>query len=173
MLTFNGIIPIIAIQMKTIRVGDTVSLIFSTVLDELSLGTLEEDQDIIPTDRNFWLKKTTKDILGFCDLLLEDISEFASGYQLKYNKYYIGLSRDGIAMNFVSFTPRKSYIIFTMRIDQEEEITNSISETDLDALSYDRQWKQYRIRLTKEDYDGNKELLISLMKKAYDQYPYK
>src|SRR5687767_5285136 len=35
---FNGTIPLVAIQMKALRVGDVVTLVFTTVLDELSLG---------------------------------------------------------------------------------------------------------------------------------------
>ncbi|MCC6474606.1 MAG: hypothetical protein IT514_12780, partial [Burkholderiales bacterium] len=38
---FNGIIPLIAIQLQAVRVGDGVALIFTQVLDELELG-LEE-----------------------------------------------------------------------------------------------------------------------------------
>src|SRR5882724_4426164 len=35
---FNGMIPLMAIQMNAVQLGDTVSLVFTTVLDQLRLG---------------------------------------------------------------------------------------------------------------------------------------
>src|SRR3954471_20808464 len=39
---FNGTIPLIAIQMNALRVGDKVALVFTKVLDELRLGRVDE-----------------------------------------------------------------------------------------------------------------------------------
>ena len=50
---FNGFIPIIAIQMSAIAVGDDgVTLVFTRVLDRTVLGTEEEDEGS-PTDRKY------------------------------------------------------------------------------------------------------------------------
>ena len=35
---FNGFIPLVAIQMQALRFGDQVSLVFTTVLNEMRLG---------------------------------------------------------------------------------------------------------------------------------------
>jgi hypothetical protein len=35
--------------------------------------------------------------------MLEMIHPFAPGYELKYNKHYIGLAQNGQANNFVTF----------------------------------------------------------------------
>jgi hypothetical protein len=37
---FNGFIPIVAIQMRAYRLGEHVSLVFTTVLDQLRLGVI-------------------------------------------------------------------------------------------------------------------------------------
>jgi hypothetical protein len=42
---FNGTIPPIAIQMQALKVGDSVTLVFTTVMDELSRGSIDEDED--------------------------------------------------------------------------------------------------------------------------------
>src|SRR5438876_11476167 len=39
---FNGTIPLIAIQMNALAKGDEVALVFTKVLDELSLGLVDE-----------------------------------------------------------------------------------------------------------------------------------
>lgn len=41
---FNGVIPLVAIQMQTFRVGDQISLVFTTVLSEMKLGLVDEDE---------------------------------------------------------------------------------------------------------------------------------
>jgi predicted transport protein len=168
---FNGIIPIIAIQMKAIKIESNITLFFTTVIDELTLGTVEEDEDVLPTDRNYWQNKYGKEILAFCDHIKDDINMFAPGFELKYNKFYIGLNKQGISKNFVSMTPRKANLLLYIRIEQNEETTTQLEATDLDILSYDRQWKLYRLRLTKQEYDQNRDLMKSLMEKAYKEYP--
>jgi hypothetical protein len=54
---FNGFIPLIAIQLSALRVGDAVSLVFTTVLDELTLGLVDEEEEAEPTDRAYWEKR--------------------------------------------------------------------------------------------------------------------
>lgn len=168
---FNGIIPIIALQMKAIKIEGNITLLFTTVLDELTLGTVEEDEDVSPTDRNYWQNKCGKEMLAFCDHIKDDINEFAPGFELKYNKSYIGLNKQGVSKNFVSMTPRKTNILLYMRIEQNEETTNQLEATDIEILSYDRPWKLYRLRITKPEYEKNRDLLKRLMEKAYGEYP--
>lgn len=169
---FNGIIPIIALQMKAIRIADCITLIFTTVLDELTLGTVEEDQDVSPTDRNYWLSKCGKEAMAVCDTIKVDINKFAPGFDLKYNKSYIGMNKDGVTKNFVSMIPRKPNILLYLRIEQNELTSTELQSADIEMLSYDKTWKYYRMKLQNGDYEKNRELLNKLMEKAFGEYPY-
>lgn len=166
---FNGMIPIIAIQMKAIKIGDGVSLIFSTVVDVLSLGTEVEDEGET-VDRKYWESRASKESLKVVDILMELTKDFALGFSLKYNKHYIGVAAHGISQNFISFVPRRSAVILHLKHKVEEEVQKRLDESNLDVLSYDRQWRQYRIRLKETDIAENIEILKWLMKKAYDSY---
>jgi hypothetical protein len=42
---FNGSIPLIALQMQALKVGEHTTLIFTKVMDELSRGPVDEDED--------------------------------------------------------------------------------------------------------------------------------
>src|ERR1700686_4294420 len=42
---FNGVIPLIALQMQALKVGEHTTLIFTKVMDELSRGLVDEDED--------------------------------------------------------------------------------------------------------------------------------
>jgi hypothetical protein len=166
---FNGNIPFIAIQMKALRVNDGISLFFTTVIDQLSLGTEEEDnQEIV--DRKYWESKGTKDSVKLADKVLNNIDSIAPGYGLNYNKHYIGLAKNGVSQNFITFLPRKKAMLVTFKHEKSEEIETILTESDLDVLSYDRQWKQYRLRLTDKDIEANKDALMKLTKLAFDSY---
>lgn len=166
---FNGTIPFIAIQMKALRVNDGISLFFTTVIDELNLGTEEDDEQEI-VDRKYWETKGSKESVKLADKLIGFIEPFAPGYGLKYNKHYIGLAKDGVSQNFISFIPRKKVMLLHLKHEQTDEIEKILTESDFDILSYDRQWKQYRLRLTDKDIENNKDALITLVKMAFDSY---
>ena len=149
---FNGYIPLIAIQVSAYRFSqDQVSLVFTTVLDEVNLGLNEEDEEVkAVTDRNYWETiRGTKQTVALVDDLLTLINAFDSSLSLKYNKYYIGLAKNGQTNNFVVFKPRKSGIIMEIRIEQSADIQDALNEVKLDTLDYDKKWRRYRIRLDK------------------------
>lgn len=70
---FNGAIPLIAIQMNAIKVGENTSLMFTTVLDQLTLGFVDEDEEVSEvTDRNYWEQmRGTKQTVAMADEILE------------------------------------------------------------------------------------------------------
>lgn len=167
---FNGYIPLIAIQVSAYQfLDDQISLVFTTVLDEVNLGMSEEDEEVKDvTDRNYWENiRGTKQSVSLADDLLKLINTFEDKLSLKYNKYYIGLAEDGQPNNFVIFKPRKSGVIMELRIEQSAEIQESLDEAKLDTLDYDKKWKRYRIRLDKSDITKNQDLLIELLKRSY------
>lgn len=166
---FNGNIPFIAIQMKAIKVEGVVTLFFTTVIDVLSLGTEEEDEAEV-VDRKYWESKGSKDSLKLADSLLAIVEEVAPGFTLKYNKHYIGLSIQGTSKNFISMTPRRKAILLAAKLPQADETQALLEQTDMDIMSYDKQWNQYRVRLTEKDIQQSKPTLLQLIQKAYAAY---
>jgi hypothetical protein len=133
---FNGMIPLIAIQMQAYRVGEHLTLIFTRVMDELQRGLVDEDEvaEAAPTDRAYWEIKASKATVSMADQLLGLARKLDPHLELKYNKYYIGLARNSQPFNFVTFTPRKNNILFEPRIDKSEELEGSIENSGLDFL---------------------------------------
>lgn len=164
---FNGSIPLIAIKMEAFKIGNDYWLNFTTVLNEVSLGLVEEDEIKEVTDRNYWEKKGTPKTVALADDLVAMINEFASGYELKYNKFYIGLAKDGQPDNFVVFRPKKSNVTMEIRLEQTAETDKMIEDADLDLMEFDNKWNRYRIRISKQDLTKNKDLIVSLLKMAY------
>ena len=167
---FNGAMPLIALQMQAHQIGTHLTLIFTKVMDELKRGFVDDDEiaAAAPTTRADWEKRATKATVALADDLLGMAKELDPRLQLKYNKFYIGLEREGKAFNFVTFTPRKTNIVFEPRIDRSEELDNAINDSGLDSLSYDNQWGRYRMRLSKADIQKHADFLKTLMKSAFD-----
>lgn len=166
---FNGAIPIIAIQMKGVKVGDNFSLIFTRVLDSIQYE-IEEEIDQEPTDRNYWEKKSSKEQLKLTDSYLDLVNAIETGYELKYNKHYIGLSREGVARNFISLIPKKAFIILHLKQKKNEQFDSLLDSAGFDLLSYDKTWNQYRIRLKEVDLQERKAALSELINLCRETY---
>jgi hypothetical protein len=168
---FNGLTPFIAIQMQALKVGDSVTLIFTKVMDELTRGFIAEDEDAeaAPTDRAYWEQKASKATVGLADDILSIVKQFDPDLGLKFNKFYIGLARDGQPYNFVVIQPRKGRVTLQLRLPESDDITAKIEQAGIDTLEYDKRWKSYRLQLAKVDVSGKAEILKELMRLAYDR----
>ncbi len=83
---FNGFIPLVAIQMQAYRYGEQVSLIFTTVLDQMRLGLVEEDEEVVDVvDRSYWEKRASKNTLEMTEKLLEHLRRLNADLAPKYN----------------------------------------------------------------------------------------
>ena len=166
---FNGFIPIIAIQMNAYQIQDFITLEFTTILNQLSLGLVDDDESIREiTDRDYWLnKRGTKETVKMVDSMLELIHTFDESYELKYNKYYIGLAKDGIPNNFAAFKPLKKFTWLHLRTEEDDALNSILDDMGAD-YNYAKKWGNYDIRLTKGDVIGNKEALTNLLRAAYD-----
>jgi hypothetical protein len=168
---FNGFIPLMAIQMSALRKGSDVGLIFTTVLDRVSLGLVDEDEEIYePADRSYWENRATKKTVSMADQLLEIARIFDPLLELKYNKFYIGLVRDGIPRNFIIFRPKKDFIRFEPKLKNSPEAREILEKSGLDIMDYDYRWGRYRIRLQQADIENNKEVLTQIIKMAYEEF---
>lgn len=168
---FNGMVPFVAIQMQALRVGEAVTLVFTTVVSELSLGVVDEDEDAeaAPTDRAYWEQRAAKSTLALTDDLFGLVKKIDPTLELKYNKFYIGLSRDGQAFNFVSFRPKKNKVNLSLKLPSSEELDTKIEAADLETLEYDKRWGQYRLGLTRDDLHKKGDTLLELMRLAFDR----
>ena len=164
---FNGYIPIIAIQLHALEVGGNLTLTTSRVLDVLSLGTDEEDAPGEITDRAYWETKASSAMLKLVDKVIELAREKDVSLAPKYNKYYIGLARNGIADNFITLRPRQKWIIFQPKVPSNPELTQRLEDAGLEVMAYERRFKFYKIRLDEKELSENIELIREIISMAY------
>lgn len=158
---FNGSVPLVAIQMQAFRVdSDRITLLFTTVLDELVRGPDDGGEDGQEgSDRANWERRASKKTLAMVDQLLQIVQEFDPALELKYNKYTIGLAKDGRPHNFVVFRPRKNTVLVTIRLPQSTEIQSKLEEGGLEVHDYFKTEAGYRVRLGGDDLDQRRNVL--------------
>ena len=171
---FNGTLPLIAIQMQALKIGDSITLVFTTVLDELTRGNIDEDEDAesAPTDRAYWEKRGSKATVSLADqllTLLKNLDPSLERLELKYNKFYIGLSKDGRPYNFVTFKPKKNQLNLELKLPQSDELDGKIEEAGLETLEYNKRRGLYSLRLTKDDIKSKETVLKELARTAYER----
>ena len=166
---FNGTIPLIAIQMQGLKIGNSISLVFTKVMDEMSRGVVDEDEDAeaAPTDRAYWEERGTKATVHLADKLLEIVRECDPSLEMKYNKFYIGLSKDGQPYNFVVFRPQKNSVRIELKLPRTDEVDKLIEGAGLEALNYDLRFGYYRLPLQKDDVVNKRAQLKQLIEAAY------
>jgi hypothetical protein len=165
---FNKSVPLIAIQLSAIEVGNDVTINCVKVLDlSTSMGWEEDNTSVVSTDRQYWLKKATSETVEMADKLLSIVHEVtdSKNLELNYNKHYIGLASGGVANNFISMKPRKHNVLLQVKLPRTDELTELI-EQSLEFISYDNRWGLYQVRVTQNDLTESIGALRELIARA-------
>jgi len=166
---FNGFIPLVAIQVQAMKVGEGVVLVFTKVLDELELGLDDADNaSKVSRSRADWEAQVPKSVLAVVDSIFESVKALDPAYELNYKKYFIGLARSGIANNFVHFRPKQKFVKLTFKLDPSEDLEKQIESAGVELIGYDKRWREYTLRVTPADYAHHKELLAHVVGLAYE-----
>lgn len=167
---FNGMIPLVAIQMKALKSGNNIGLVFTKIVDQFTLGLVAEDEEVQETtDRSYWEQRGSKKTVAIADELLQLARAHDSKLELKYNKFYIGLAKDGRPDNFIIFRPKKEFAIFEPRLKNMPETQLFLEKAELDVMDYDNRWGRHRIRLQPGDAQKYHKVLAEVIAKAYSE----
>jgi len=165
---FAGAIKLMALQVNAIKVGDHVTLMFTLVVDEIKRGLDDVSPDTQQTDRAYWEKESNKAMLEVTDELFGMLKSCDSSLELRYNKFYIGLGRQGKANNFVYFKPRKATVNVHIKLPQVEDLDKDFEQAELDLMEkYNDTDGIYRIRLSKDDLAQHGDVIRKALGMAY------
>ena len=166
---FNGHIPLIVLKMTAYEVNGEIALTFTKILDEVQLGIPDEDENVEPTNRNYWEKRANTSMLSLTDKLFDSVKEVEPLAEMNYNKYYIGIMRNKVAANFCWFKPRKAFVSMIFKQIPEDSFIQQLEETGLDVTKKTK-WNEYYIKFTQAPTPEQKELLktaITLSRSSY------
>jgi hypothetical protein len=165
---FSGSIPILAIQVSCIRVGEMTTVNFIRLVDSTKLRIDDRlTATAKATDRNYWLTRVGQTVLGLADDCLTMINEAAKRKRsLNYNKGFIGLTDGAQSNNFVLFLPRKSFLRFRAALNPVEPWTKRLQQSGLDFKPRE---DDLLVNVTPQALTENKELLRDLLQAAVRQ----
>ena len=164
---FNRSIPLIALKMTAVKhPDDSFGLLFTRVLNLATPDVEEDDQPSEITDRAYWEKRSSKDILRSTEQWLKDIQAFEPKAEFSYNKYYLGIWVAGKANNFVVFRPKRNYYYIDIKMPRSSEIDELIANSDFEELRYTREGR-YSLRLNAKVTENQHEVAKKLLQMAY------
>lgn len=156
--------------MQAYKFGDNISLVLTKVLDLTRIGLVEEDGSKFETaDRSYWEKRSSKKMMELTDKLVEKVLSMDPKLSPKYNKFYLGLTYEGRANNFITFRPKKEWVWVGIVLDKSDEIDSKLNEIGYDSTEYDIKLGKYRIRVTNHDGEEQLNYLYELFKIAYKE----
>ncbi len=168
---FNGFIPIVAIRVAAIDLGENnVTLMFTRVLDHhVRVAGDDEDSGIV-ADREYWEKASNPAIIALMDDLLTLIHKTDSSVRLKYNQKSVGLMNDQRAINYVSFVPKRKQLNVKIKLPRTDDYDSLIDDSKLRLNRYDRKDGQYNVVVEGEASVESRQLLQELFRDAYEHY---
>ncbi len=134
----NGSILLVAIQLNAIQIGDQIALIFTVVLDH-RLGLAHDEEEV--TDRTYWEKRSSKITVDMADEVLGLLKTFDQELTLKYNKFYISVSKNNKPFNIVIFRPKTTSLGVEPKLKKAEKIEIMLDSARLNVLEYDSRIK--------------------------------
>ena len=141
-------VPMIVYKLLPIRTQDKVSLVFSKILDMRAPLDERENDSTEETNRSYWEKKGTNETIDILDNLYKVVQKIDPVFELKYNKFHIGLrKRNGSVHNFVAFKPKKKFLKLEVRkVEKDEKLNRLLDEKDLD-WSYSDRYRCYNFKI--------------------------
>lgn len=163
----NSFIPLVAIQLNAIQINDQVALIFTVIVDQrLGLAHDEDDEHEV-ADRAYWEKRSSKLTVEMADQALRIMKTVDPSLELKYNKFYISVSKDDKPFNFVIFRPKRNFLGVEPKLRKAEEIEIMLDSAGLEVMDYDTRNQRYRIRFSRDEIQKHERLLREILGRAY------
>jgi len=162
----NRAVPIIAIQMNALQVGEQFLINFTKVLDVADLFGEDEVAPGEQVDRAHWEKRTNPASLGVVDKMIALVSSAAAqAPRVTYNKHHIALGTTG--RNFAWFHPRKSashcHMHLLLNGDERTEWVKNLDEAGIFAGPRGNEMK---MRLSQKELAENESLIRGLIAKT-------
>lgn len=170
MALMSGSIPMVAIQLDALQVGDHLLLNFVQVLDltELRADDVEDEESGGGNvERPYWESKAGKPLLKVCEDMLGLVRKHASGpVELNYLRGYMGLRSNGVVRNVIYMSPKrtKNYVNVGFRVEDAGEWKDKFEEAGIPIQS--KRKTRFTIKLTPDDYAAHTSLVDGAIKAA-------
>ena len=166
----NRSIPIIAIQLNALEVGNKLALNFTKVLDIYEPPEDEEALGGEVVDRAYWEKKSNRKSIAIMDNIIDIVKKEYDGTRITYNKYHVAVGTR--RRNIISLHPRKreGYCHMEIKVgsDNIDDIKNKLEEIGISFSP--RKKDKFAIIMLEDDVEQHTEQIKEIIKKALVSY---
>lgn len=163
---FREAVPIFAIQMSGLKIGNQIAVHFTKILDPLA-DRDEDDEDRAPTiDRNEWVRRVGDEIVSIVDSCTEMLRRIDPSITISYRRDFIGASVDDRVTNLVKFYPKKRFVRVAPKVPPDEW-RSRLEDAGLTVISNSSSGNRVRFRLKPDQVSTHAKLLDSVFAACY------
>lgn len=101
-------------------------------------------------DRKYWVKQSSEENVGLIENAFEMLNAATQNrYELKYNKAYIGITKDGKPSVFATFIPQRGDLLLSIKVSQSSAFDKILADKFDGLGGYKDGW--YNIHIQTED----------------------
>lgn len=167
----SGSIPLVAIQLSALKVGDQIVLDFVKVLDQRELRTDDETEvGGEQADRGTWETKVGGEMVKQYDKILSWLNEIATTpLSFNYKKRHIGLYSNGSVRNFIAIIPRKSWFRLNAYVKDALQWKKRLDDAAL-PTDVSKSGDKVKVSVKPKDLEGQATILRELLHCAVKEF---
>lgn len=162
---FNQSIPIIAIKLTALKIGDQFSIIFTKILDYERKG-IQADEDTQVTTREDWINWSAPSTMALADQVLVIAKEVAPRFEFKFAKSYLTLKLEGKGRTFAYLIPQKKQLKIWITLKSNPEVDKICQDAGLDP-TYSSFYGGYQFDVSIGEVELRRDLLKNLLRRLY------
>ncbi|MGA8492613.1 MAG: hypothetical protein WB711_19475 [Terriglobales bacterium] len=159
---------LVVMEVAGLRVGNKVTLHFTTILRSEDLEPLVSEERTLPFDREAWLGKSKKTV-EVAEAVIKILQKFDPSISPNFRQHFIGiLVGNRPVLNFVSFGPFRGQVKFRIKVEDPAPWRDKLKKAGLQVLQTDRTDNKVRMAVTKNDLSKHERMLTQLCKDGYE-----
>jgi predicted transport protein len=162
---FNQSIPIIALKLTALKLGDQYGVIFTKILNYERKG-IETDEDNQTTTREVWIKRSATPTMAIADQILTIAKELSPGFEFRYAKNYITMKLEGKGRTFVYLIPQKKELKIWVTLKAAPELDKLCENEELD-VKYNDYYNGYQFDLRPGDVETHRDFFKDFIGRLY------
>lgn len=162
---FNQSIPVIALKLTALKLGDQYSVIFTKVLDYERKG-METEEDSQATTREDWIKWSATSTMAIADQILAITKELNPGFEFKFTRSYITTKLDGKGRNLIYLIPQKKQLKIWVTLKSEPAFDKLCQDAGIDP-NYSSFYGGYQFDLRPGDVEIHRDFFKDFLGRLY------
>ena len=136
-----------------------------------NLKAFDTPKQMLVYTRQYWVERANEANVVFAEKILEAVNSVTeSAYLYKYNKTYLGFSRNGSATNFMSVVPRRRDVSIGIKVTNTDEFDSVVKGTFGGKYHENSGWYTMSIKDLPDKNDENLEALKPMFAQAEKEF---